>query len=53
MLPGAGITNQSEFVYGTGDAASPIRIWAGINEVGSSITNANFIVTANGYLYAK
>jgi len=34
MLPGAGITNQTELVYGEGNAASPIRIWAGINETG-------------------
>ena len=53
MLPGAGITNQTELVYGEGNAASPIRIWAGINETGDQITNANFIVTANGYMYAK
>ena len=53
MLPGAGITNQTNTLYGEGTAASPIRIWAGINNTGDNITNANFIVTANGYMYAK
>ena len=49
MLPGAGITNQESILYNN----SPIRIWAGINNNTDDITNANFIVTANGYLYAK
>ena len=49
MLPGAGITNQESILYNN----SPIRIWAGINNSTDDITNANFIVTANGYLYAK
>ena len=51
MLPGAGITNQDNITYGDGNANSPIRIWAG--STGDDITQANFIVTANGYLYAK
>lgn len=51
MLPGAGITNQNNVTYGDGDTNSPIRIWAG--STGDDITQANFIVTANGYLYAK
>lgn len=49
MLPGAGITNQETVLYNN----SPIRIWAGINDINDDITNANFIVTANGFLYAK
>lgn len=53
MLPGAGITNQDAIKYGEGETSSEIRIWAGINNIGDDITNANFIVTANGYLYAK
>jgi hypothetical protein len=53
MLPGAGITNQDTIKYGEGETSSEIRIWAGINNIGDDITNANFIVTANGYLYAK
>lgn len=56
MLPGAGITNQTTIYYGEGDAASPIRIWAGFDidaEANKNITDANFIVTANGHMYAK
>ena len=52
MLPGAGITNQDKIKYGEGDANSSIRIWAGATSI-SDIRNANFIVTENGYLYAK
>lgn len=51
MLPGAGITNQNNISYGAGEANSPIRLWAGND--GNDITKANFIVTANGYMYAK
>lgn len=53
MLPGAGITNQTTINYGEGETSSPIRIWAGIDNIGDDITSANFIVTANGYMYAK
>ena len=56
MLPGVGITNQKTIKYGEGEAASEIRIWAGFDietEENKSITDANFIVTANGYMYAK
>lgn len=53
MLPGAGITNQTKTEYGEGEASSPIRIWAGLADPKGDITKANFIVTANGYLYAK
>ena len=56
MLPGAGITNQTTIHYGEGDSASPIRIWAGFDidtEENKNITDANFIVTANGHMYAK
>lgn len=52
MLPGAGITNQDNVTYGDGGANSPIRIWAGAQDI-DDIRDANFIVTANGYLYAK
>ena len=48
ILPGAGMTNQSDIKYGD----SSIRIWAGCNS-NEDITQANFIVTENGYLYAK
>lgn len=50
MLPGAGITNQNSVLY----EDSPIRIWAGLSNVDETdITQANFIVTANGSMYAK
>lgn len=49
MLPGAGITNQEDIVYND----SPIRIWAGIADSSQDFQNANFIVTADGSLYAK
>ena len=51
-LPGAGITNQTDKKYGEGDTLSSIRIWAGVNGT-DPITEANFIVTENGYMYAK
>ena len=53
MLPGAGITNQETIYYGDEDASSPIRIWAGLNNAEDNISKANFIVTENGYMYAK
>ena len=53
MLPGVGITNQEVISYGEGEAASPIRIWAGIDEIDKDISKAKFIVTANGYMYAR
>lgn len=53
MLPGAGITNQTDTIYDKDDDdKSPIRIWAGLNNT-SKITESNFIVTEKGYLYAK
>ena len=42
------MTNQSGIKYN----GSPIRIWAGCNS-NEDISKANFIVTENGYLYAK
>lgn len=48
MLPGAGVTNQSLIQVD----GSPVRIWAG-KETTEDITEANFIVTANGSLYAR
>lgn len=48
MLPSAGITNQSDIRVNN----SPIRIWAG-TEPTDDITDANFIVTEDGSLYAK
>ena len=51
ILPGAGITNQNTETYGVGENSSPIRIWAGSNS--ADMKNANFIVTENGYMYAK
>lgn len=53
MLPGAGITNQDTLIYGENESRSPIRIWAGIDDDQNDITSANFIVTANGCMYAK
>lgn len=49
MLPNAGITNQNAIMY----EDSPIRLWAGRPENVDDITQANFIVTENGYMYAK
>lgn len=53
MLPGAGITNQETIYYGDENTSSPIRIWAGLNNTEDDISKANFIVTENGYMYAK
>lgn len=57
MLPGAGITNQNTYEYGSGENSSPIRIWAGLKQTEDitkyDIRKANFIVTENGYMYAK
>lgn len=53
MLPGAGITNQETIYYGDENTSSPIRIWAGLNNIEDDISKANFIVTENGYMYAK
>lgn len=48
MLPGAGITNQNSIQVN----GSPVRIWAG-KQTTEDITEANFIVTADGSLYAR
>lgn len=48
ILPSAGITNQKEKLINN----SPIRIWAGVEET-KDITQANFIVTEDGSLYAR
>lgn len=48
LLPSAGITNQSSITVNN----SAIRIWAG-TEATKDITKSNFIVTADGSLYAK
>ena len=45
-LPNAGVTNQMISMVNN----SPVRIWAGTE---SDISNANFIVTEDGSLYAK
>jgi len=48
VMPGAGMSNEDSY---TKDG-SPIRIWAGVNSP-SNRTNALFIVTENGSLYAS
>lgn len=49
-LPNAGITNQTVLF---GDDNSPIRIWAGLPANTTDITQAYFIVTQDGSLYAE
>lgn len=51
ILPDAGITNQNTKTHGDGKNSSPIRIWAGADS--ANMEQANFIVTENGYMYAK
>ena len=48
LLPSAGITNQNNITVNN----SAIRIWAGTEAI-EDITKSNFIVTADGSLYAK
>lgn len=48
LLPSAGVTNQNSITVNN----SAIRIWAGAKAI-EDITKANFIVTADGSLYAK
>ena len=68
ILPGAGITNQSTVTYSYAEGmarntldisllspaelTSPIRIWAGLPENATSSTEARFIVTESGFVYA-
>lgn len=62
IMPRAGITDTSDFTFnfetwnektfsGNLNDTSPIRIWAGAN--GESRSNAPFIVTENGSVYAS
>lgn len=58
-LPDAGITNQSSVYYnGSGkynknNEGSPIRFWAGGGIPADKGEAANFVVTQDGFLYAK